>query len=122
METKRLSAVTFPFVHCTVDLHDGEGGSMKVDSWRPGTRAVMSGPESTEDVADGLGTMNLSEVSRHKPGKYPERVFYVRTFTDPDGRTFGKTNLRMTTAQNYRRLCSGHSYPYRMANGDEIES
>lgn len=117
-----LSSVAFPFVRCKVDIHDGEGGATTVDSWRPGTRAVMVYPDDSEDVADGMGTMNLAEVSRHKPGRYPERVFYVRTFTDPDGRTFGKTHLRMTTAQNYRRLCSGHAYPFRMADGDEIEA
>lgn len=116
-----LCEVKFPFVRCKVELWDGKEGVQVVDSWRPGTRGVLVYPDSSEDVADGIGTMSLTEVSRHKPGRYPERVFYVRTFTDPDGRTFGKTKLRMTTAQNYRRLCSGHSYEYRMATAEDIE-
>lgn len=116
------TSVPFPFVRCKVDIHDGAGGTMTVDSWRPGTREIYVYPDDFEGIADGIGTMNLSEVSRHKPGRYPERVFYVRTFTDPEGRTFGKTHLRMTTAQNYKRLCSGHSYLYRMAaDGEEAE-
>lgn len=114
-----MNQVTFPFVRCQVELWDGKEGTRIIDSWKPGTREVMYGPESTESVADGMGTMNLDEVSRHKPGRYPERVFYVRTFTDPDGRTFGKTILRVTSAQNFRRLCTRFGYEYRMSREDE---
>lgn len=108
--------VAYPFARCTVELWDGENGTTIFDSWKPGTRPVPCGPDDSEDVADGMGWMNLQEVSRHKPGKYPERVFYVRTFTDPDGRTFGKTKLRMTTAQNFKRLSTRFGYRFRMAD------
>lgn len=114
-----LFQVAYPFARCKVDIHDGEGGTTTIDSWKPGTRAVMVYPDESEDVADGMGWMNLTEVSRHKPGKYPERVFYVRTFTDPDGRTFGKTHLRMTTAQNFKRLSTRFGYRFRMAGAED---
>jgi hypothetical protein len=116
-----MSEVAFPFVRCKADIHDGEGGYVTIDSWKPGTRAVMRWVDESEDVADAMGVMKLTEVSRHKPGRYPERVFYVRQFTDPDGRTFGKANLRMTTAQNFKRLCSGFSYKYRMATDADVD-
>jgi hypothetical protein len=114
-----LIQVAYPFARCKVDIHDGEGGTIQIDSWKPGTRSVFVYPDDSEDVADGMGWMNLAEVSRHKPGKYPERVFYVRTFTDPDGRTFGKTHLRMTTAQNFKRLSARFNYRFRMAGEEE---
>lgn len=111
-----LIQVAYPFARCKVGIHDGEGGTIQIESWAPGTRGVFVYPDDSEDVADGMGWMNLQEVSRHKPGKYPERVFYVRTFTDPDGRTFGKTKLRMTTVQNFKRLSTRFGYRFRMAN------
>lgn len=83
--------------------------------WRPGTRAEHCAPDDVESVADGLGLIVLTEVSRHKPGKYPERVFYVRQWIDPEGKQFGKTDLRMTTAQAFARLCKGYRHDFEMA-------
>lgn len=59
-------------------------------NWRPGTRDRQTAPDDFDMVADGMGTMVLTVVSVHKPGRYPERVFYERSWRDPDGREFGR--------------------------------
>lgn len=106
--------VAYPFVRCKAEVFDGEGMAT-IDSWRPGCEARWEDCYgNSEWFADAMGTMVLTEVSRHKPGKYPERVFYVRQFVDPDGTRFGKTNLRMTTAQRFKTLCAGYSHEYQI--------
>lgn len=104
----------YPFIRVTVTLHDEEGPH-DVQSWRPGVRGVPVYPGDVEEVADGMGSIVLTEVSRHKPGRYPERVFYVRQWIDPDGRRFGKPGLRMTTAHAFARLCKGYRHEFEMA-------
>lgn len=110
-----LVEVPFPFVREQAQVL-GEDGFEDVISWRPGTEIVPTGPngEDSEYEADGVGVMVIEEVSRHKPGRYPERVFYVRQWIDPDGNQFGKTGLRMTTAAVFKRLCSGYMHEYRL--------
>lgn len=66
-----------------------------------------------------MGLMVLSEVSRHKPGKYLERVFYVRSWVTPEGHPFGKAKLRITTAANFARLCKGYRHKFALPDADE---
>lgn len=107
--------VRFPFVRATYEERDEEGVAER-ETWKPGTRyEPIDNMGNGHDVADGVGWMHLTEISRHKPGKYPERVFYTRLFEDPDGKSFGKRNLRMTTAEAFRRLCAGYRVPYEVA-------
>lgn len=102
--------VVFPFVTVTIEL-DREDGPF--DSWKPGTRCeTVSDAKEQNDVADGQGKMILTVVDVFKPGKYPERVFFTRAFVDPDGKSFGKGKLRMTTTSTFRRLICGYRYPY----------
>lgn len=105
----------YPFILDTAP--DFEGGTMEdVPCWRPGVRGeVVTNTGDTEEFADGMGQIVLTEVSRHKPGRYPERVFYVRQWIDPDGKRFGKTNLRMTTSAAFARLCKGYRHEFEMA-------
>jgi hypothetical protein len=102
--------IPYPFVRCKVEIFDGEGPAT-IDSWRPGTED-WSDYYHERRYADAMGTMTLTEVSRHKPGKYPERVFYTRKFTTPDGTTFGKGALRVTTAGAFKRLCAGFRHKF----------
>lgn len=104
----------YPFVREIVPDFEGTEAGGEVMSWRPGTRSVYVYPDDAEAVADGMGCIVLTEVSRHKPGRYPERVFYVRSWIDPDGRRFGKGALRMTTATAFERLCKGYRHEFAM--------
>lgn len=112
-----VTTVPYPFVRCKATVFDGEGSS-QIDSWRPGVEDWMPNAYEEGKYADGVGTMTLTLVSAHKPGKYQERVFYVRQFTTPDGVTFGKTALRMTTRLAYERLCKGYRYPYTVDDAE----
>jgi hypothetical protein len=105
-------SVVFPFVRATREIRDEEG-TATVPTWRPGTAyEAIDNQGNGASFADGCGWMHLVEISRHKPGKYPERVFYTREFEDPDGKRFGKRGLRMTTAPAFARLCAGYRVPY----------
>lgn len=84
------------------------------DTWIPGWRFDPCGQygEDTEEAWDGAGLQLRTVVSIHKPGlKYPPRVFYTRQWQDPDGRTFGKSGLRITTADAFRRWAQGERWP-----------
>lgn len=81
-------------------------------SWVPGWRYVDSGPEDVEMAWDGLGEQIRRVVSIHKPGPtYPARVFYVRQWRPPgNAPVFGRTALRITTTQAFRRWATGQSW------------
>lgn len=79
-------------------------------TWRPGLRYDNDAIGNTTGHADGIGMMTLAVVGIYKPWKYPERVFYKRSWTTPDGKTFGKTKLRVTTTIAFRLLASGYRY------------
>lgn len=107
----------YPFVRYMADLIDDEGCGYQAEGWRPGcsveTERGMWGAE-TSYVADGTGKMVLEVVSAHRPGKYQERVFYLRRWIDPDGREFGATKLRVTTAAAFTKLRRGYRHDFEL--------
>lgn len=106
--------VVYPFTETKVSLYNEEG-EYERDSWKPGVDFDTSGPYgSREYYAHGEGEMILTVVSTHKPGKYSERVFFVRSWVDPSGKAFGKTKLRVTTSASFRSLCDGYRHPYEI--------
>lgn len=86
----------------------------EIECWRPGIVSEPDGPEDFKEVAHGEGEMHLRIVSSHKPGRYPERIFYERCFVDPDGKTFSRPRLHIATRQKFSRLCRGYSVPYEL--------
>ncbi len=112
--------VKYPFIKGWFEPleSDGDGvGKNVLKGWRPGIDATPD--EGGTLFAHGEGHMVLTVVSTHKPGKYPERVFYVRQWTDPDGKTFGKRGLRMTTVYAFRNLLNGYRYSYELQETEE---
>ena len=86
-------------------------------TWRPGTRrAWLQSEYDTEEwrEADGEGLMVLTELGSFKPGKYPERTFYVRSFIDPDGKQFGKAKVRVIASNAFKRMLKGYRHPYQL--------
>lgn len=106
----------YPFVRDTferVDACEESVDFVTTDTWKPGTRNELVGNESdTESCADGMGRMVLTVVSTHKPGRYPMRVFYTRSWVTPDGKAFGKTKCRMSTVGAFRSLAGGYRHPF----------
>jgi hypothetical protein len=114
--------VPYPFVRQPFDNIDDEGNGFSDESWAPGTKCVplqqANGPwEEGEFIAQGMGHMILTVVHIAKiPGRYADRVFYVRRWRDPDGKEFGKNNLRVTTTAAFGRMCNGFRHSYRLEN------
>ena len=105
--------VKFPFTKGVYSGYD-EDGPFEEKTWQPGCRGENVPPDDAELVADGEGEMILTIIDIHKPGKYPERVFYTRMWRDPEGKEFGKGNLNITTSQAFKRRATSYGYPYRV--------
>jgi len=106
--------VKYPFImaeHTTVDT---DGQPVCTECWRPGTKERFVPPDDTEAIADDEGAMLLTIVDIHKPGRYPERVFYTRKWEDPDGGVFGATKLHITTTPAFKRRATAFYYPYKV--------
>lgn len=117
-ETKLKDGDTFeckyPFVRDTYHVVDGDEDGINVSdapTWKPGVRHENIPPEGdTETHADGLGLCRLTVVATFKPGKYPERVFFTRSWVTPDGKPFGKNKLRITTIPVFRNYTRGYRH------------
>lgn len=109
--------VPFPMVRFT-ESHETFGGQVTVhEGWRPGVEWDSTDEGGREAWADAKGSMVLTVIDRHKlPGKYAERVFYLRHWIDPEGREFGIKKLRITTVQNFRNLARGYRYEYELSD------
>lgn len=102
----------YPFVQDNYIAYDEEGGYAK-RTWNPGVSIeIVSDYGDTDVLAHGEGQQILTVVDVHKPGKYPTRVFYTRTWVDPDGRKFGKSKLHIATVEKFRRLSRGFNLKY----------
>lgn len=103
--------IPYPFVKETYHGYDEEGGFSK-PTWRPGVKREGGGSDgaSIYTSADGRGEQILTVISTHKPGKFPERVFYTVRWKSPDGKEFGKSRVKVCGVQKFRRLASGYRY------------
>lgn len=105
----------FPFTREVYEAppDDPEGDWVKVPSWKPGAEL---GADQYDEwcVADGRGEVVYTVIAVFKPGSFPTRVFYTRNWIDPDGKRFGKNNLRITTAQHFRTLIKGYRHDYEL--------
>jgi hypothetical protein len=105
---------SYPFVRDTYSEMD-EGGVSESPTWKPGVRFVeRGGDRDPEAVADGIGQQIISVVSTHRPGNFPERVFYTRKWRDPSGKVFGKGSLRVMSAAGLRSLIRGYRHPFEI--------
>lgn len=110
----------YPFVRDNYIYHDEEGG-VAVRTWNPGVisiEIVGAYGEDIDIVAHGEGQQILTVIDVHKPGRYPTRVFFTRTWVDPDGRKFGKTKLHIATVDKFRRLSRGFHLKYDIEVAD----
>jgi hypothetical protein len=122
IEIGKTYEVAFPFVRDTYDAYDADSegvSAYKAPTWRPGVDYEMCAPDDTEAVADGVGKMLLSVVSvHHLPKPYAARVFFVREWINPDGKRFGKKQLRIMGGAAFIHRASGYWLEYRMRELD----
>lgn len=108
----------YPMIRTTYDDGDPEGGPR--ESWKPGVEWVAVHPDNQRPEADAMGSVALTVISIHKPGGYPERVFYLQQWIAPDGREFGKRKLRVTTTAAFLRRARGYRYSDFVLRGQAI--
>lgn len=103
--------IPYPFYRGERDLYDAATDTnVRCKTWECGPEYENSGSDGggVDAYAHGIGLMVLTEISRHKPATYPERVFFTRHFFDPEGKRFGKGGLRVATSKKFERLCGGY--------------
>ncbi len=112
--------VTYPFIRTTYDSYDElEGTHAKLPTWQAGVGGMdFNGYSGTFRAfgANAEGQMILTIVSIHKPGKYPERIFYTRQYRDPDGKIYGKTNLKIMATRSLKRYFKWFGEPYEIVD------
>lgn len=109
----------YPFIRTVYDAppDDPEGTKpVEIATWRPGVEHENTSQYSEITYADAMGEVVFTIIGVFKPGGYPERVFYLRNWIDPDGKRFGRNNLRMTTTQNFRNLIKGYRHDFEMSD------
>ena len=109
-----IHQIKFPF---TRESYSGPlDGEFVEDSktWRPGTRAEYGDFEFSDEqwVADGEGSMVLEVLVKFKPGRFPERTFFLRRFIGPDGREFGKQKVRVIASSAFKQMLKGYRHQY----------
>ena len=107
--------VEFPFYMGAHERRDACGDIYSDELWIPGCRNEPLPPDDSEFVADAMGVMILGIIDIHKPGKYPERVFYTRRWIDPEGNEFGAGKLHITTTATFKKRARGYYSEYRVS-------
>lgn len=105
-------AVLYPFLRCTFTDYDTDGPS-ECPSWKPGTETVGIYPDDSASVCDDHGWLLSEIVGIYKPGRFPSRVFWTRTWERPDGKRFG-SKLQVTTEEKFRRLNTRYQHAYEI--------
>lgn len=92
-----------------------------VQTWAPGWESEAWEYGQTYNW-HGNGAMILTVVSLHKPGPtYPERAFYTRQWRDPDGKVFGRTNLRVISSRALVNWLHGSRTAHLESSREEVE-
>lgn len=82
------------------ELSDPNYRPVKVLSWKPGSQWGGDGYDESYPEAHGMGFVIYTVIDTHQlPKPYRARVFYLRSWIDPDGRAFGKKDVKITTPQ-----------------------
>ena len=106
--------VKYPFIKTTFSFYEGS----KTPTWKPGIEYRYACPQAeAEPYADGRGYQCIKVISKHKPPGFPERIFYTRTWIDPDGKEFGKNQCRVKTTGNITKILNGFQYEYLIEPG-----
>lgn len=71
--------------------------TQKIKSWRPGLRHELVYPDDAKPVWDGEGAEVRTIVAVAEILGGGTRILYRRQWRRPDGVTFGKTTVRITT-------------------------
>lgn len=98
--------VTHPF--CRYERMDGDIG------WSVGCEVIQDRMGGDAWIAHGEGVKVITEISRHTPPGYGEKVFFSVEYLDPDGKKAGRKQLKMLGVRAYNRRVSGFYFDYEV--------
>lgn len=110
LEPGQIIEVAYPFFRRLTTLFEADS-PIDIETWVPGCEPRQD-DDDCDFFADGMGKMTLTIVSLHKPGGFPERVFYTRRWVDPDGKAFGKGKLHIKSKAQFSKLCKGYRHGF----------
>jgi hypothetical protein len=98
------------------DYEDPASGALfcapkKQPTWVPGWDGGAD-QYGEHQWCDGWGLEVRAVVGVFRPGHYPERCFYTRSWQDPDGRVFGRKGLRVIPSRDFRSWARGSRYRF----------
>ena len=70
--------------------------------------------ESGYYVATDWGHMLINEIQRVSITGYEDRIFYTRRWRDPEGKEFGKSDLKCKGARAFKQMLKGWRHPFYM--------
>lgn len=98
--------VTHPF--CKYPLSDG------THAWTIGCEVEEDRTGRDTWYCHGEGKKVMTEISRHTPPGYGEKVFFSVQYIDPDGNEIGQKRLHMLGVKAFERRASGFIHDYEV--------
>jgi hypothetical protein len=98
--------VECPFLRTAYEAAEFTDGRLvdKIElGWRPGANFESDGCGETWAYSHGIGQAVYKIIDIHKlPFPHKTRVFYIRTWIDPDGKPLGKKTVQILTPNALR--------------------
>lgn len=111
----------YPFTRVMASTYNGKTNTIKCfPSWRPGLWQRDDRPYGDISYwADEMGEQVLTIVSTHKPGGFPERIFFTRKWKSPNGKMFGKNRCCVLAISAFKGLLHGYRHEFEISQGDD---
>lgn len=111
----QIITVEFPFLRTAYehrDFIDGRWVNETRLGWRPGQTFESDGYGDTYAWAHGMGHSVYKIIDIHKlPYPHKTRIFYIRTWIDPDGKPMGRKTVQILTPNALRDRIKKWQYP-----------
>lgn len=88
------------------------------ERWRPGVWNVDDTGEDVLPSCTALGRVKFTVVSSHRPPGYPERVFFKREFTCPDGKRYAPGKLMNCITRKFRKDIAAFPFAFEVEQPD----
>lgn len=88
-------------------------GEWEVERWRPGAwNTDTRGVDEALAACTAEGRVKFTVISLHRPPGYPERVFFKREFTCPDGTRYAPGKLHNCIRRKFIKDVAAFPFEY----------
>ena len=91
----------------------------EIERWRPGAwNSEYDDADKGTAYCTALGAVRFMVISTHRPPGYPERVFFKREFTTPDGERYASGRLMNCITRKFRKDIAAFPFPFEVEQPD----